>query len=171
MSDQAPGSFGDFDLDELDRLNERLEDPEPEPKPKPKRTKPTTKGKGTGTRKAPLQKRLATMIELVGTVVSGWDAYDGSVITDNAVALAEQLEALAKENPRVKRFLEGTLETSAWAGVLGVFGTNIMVPIAVHHSMLPEPINGNLATVFDIPVRPRKPKPNADTGEQLRVVD
>lgn len=126
-----------------------------------------SKSSGGGGRKGPLQKRLTTMIELIGDITAGLDKYDGTVIHDNAGRMAEALVELSNENPRVKRVLEGMLEGSAWAGVGGVFVWEIATPIAVHHQLLPEPINGNLANLRGIPLR----KPKQQRRPDLRVVE
>lgn len=104
------------------------------------------------------------MLVIVGTVISGLDSFDGQVIIEAAPQLAEQLDNLAKESPRVRRFIEAALETGAWSGVIGVLGMNVIAPIAVHHRLLPEPVNTQAAQLLGVPVRePRsKPEPEPD---------
>jgi hypothetical protein len=148
---------GDVTVEDLDGLTEIIE-------PKPER-KTKSKTSSTG-RKPPLAKRLTTMVELIGNVTSGFDKYDGSVIVDNAPKLAEALVELANESPRAKRVLEGMLEGGAWAGVGAVVGWEIVTPIALHHRMLPEPIQTNLAEIRGVPVK----APKAPKAPKLRAV-
>lgn len=146
---------------------EAIVDSEPE---KPKRSRSRSSSRSPS--KASLEKRLKTMIELIGNVTSGFDQFDGLIIRDSAEDLAKALVDLANENPRARRVLEGMLEGSAWAGVGAVVGWQIVTPIAVHHRMLPEPINTNLAEIRGIPLRERRVRPEAEetTRPTLTVV-
>jgi hypothetical protein len=67
--------------------------------------------------------------------------------------MSDALIDIAKTNPTVMRFLEGLIATSAWSGVITVFGMQVIMPIAVHHSLLPEPVNTFLAQSGDIDVK------------------
>jgi hypothetical protein len=61
---------------------------------------------------------------------------DGSAILAGAPALASALDDLAKENPRVRKVLEGMLATGAWSGV-AIAAANIALPILANHDMMP----------------------------------
>lgn len=148
----------DLSIEDLEDLDEIVSAPEPEKK-KPTRRKPSSS-------KQSLERRLAKLIELIGTVTSGLDSYDGAVIVDNAPKLASALVDLANESPRARRILEGLLEGGAWAGVGTVFVWEIATPIALHHRMLPEPINTNLAEIRGVPVKEPKKRP-----DRLRAVE
>ena len=143
-------------IDDLESLDEVIT-----PKPEKRSSTKSKSKRSTSSRKPPLEKRLTTMIKLIGEVTSGLDKYDGQVIVEAAPRLAEALVELANENERAKRFLESALEGGAWAGVGAVVGWEIVTPIAVHHRMLPEPINGNLAEIRGIPVK--EPKRRAES--------
>jgi hypothetical protein len=146
-------------IDDLQDLDEVISAPEPKP-----RSSKSTSSLSSG-RKQPLEKRLEGMLALIGDVTSGFDKYDGTVIKDAAPRLAKALVDLANENPRAKRVLEGMLEGGAWAGVGTIVAWEIATPIALRHSMLPEPIQSNLAEIRGVPVKEKKKK-----GPDLRVV-
>jgi hypothetical protein len=160
----ARGEETEFTVEDLEGVGDLIDE-------KPDR-KPDTKRKSTGStgRKPPLKKRLETMIGLIGNVTAGFDQFDGGVIKDNAEAVADALVDLANESPRAKRVLEGLLEGGAWAGVGAVVGWEIVTPIAVHHRMLPEPFNTNLANVRRIPLKDRKVPKISPTGPRLVAV-
>lgn len=145
-------------IENLEDLDEVISAPEP----KSKSSKSTSSSTG---RKQSLEKRLEGMLSLIGDVTTGFDKFDGTTIKEAAPRLAKALVDLANENPRAKRVLEGMLEGGAWAGVGTIVAWEIATPIALHHSMLPEPIQSNLAEIRGVPVKERKRK-----GPDLRVV-
>lgn len=72
----------------------------------------------TKRRNTQLKTGLTTLYAGVGTMVFTFDQQVGQVILQNAENCAESLDQLARENPKVKRALEGIMETSAWSGVI-----------------------------------------------------
>lgn len=170
----------EFDIEELEKIEVVTEatDPEEAPADEPegsrrgsrrgRRRSTSDRRSSSGGRSSSssrsFRKRIEGMLVIVGTVISGLDAFDGQVIIEAAPQLAEQLDNLAKESPRVRRFIEAALETGAWSGVIGVLGMNVIAPIAVHHRLLPEPVNTQAAQLLGVPVRePRsKPEPEPD---------
>jgi len=110
-----------------------------------------------------LQAGLRSSFELLGLGLMAVDHFDGQIIVDKSGDMAEALIELAKVNPSVRRMLESLVGVGAWSGVITVFGAQVALPIAVHHNLLPEPVNTMLAESGDIPVKPRKGK--------LRVID
>lgn len=121
-----------------------------------------------------LEKAVQRQFELFGMLLSGYDAYDGQVITEKAPDLAEALLELARTHKPVRRFLEKMVATGAYSTVVALVGGEIMLPIAVHHQWLPEPVNDVIAETRDIPLRPkpdRKEGNNEDTeSDGIRLV-
>lgn len=142
-------------VEDLTDLDETISTP---PVDKPSRTAKSKSRK-------PLLKRLESMFKLIGNVTTGLDKFDGELIEAKAAKLAAALVELANENARAKAILESMLEGGAWAGVGMVVTWEIATPIAVHHRILPEPVNSNLAAALDIPLRERKERPPASEGE------
>lgn len=153
MSEVRP----DFDLEDLDELIGEVSPPEKEEKSKPKRKSSSSRT---------LRKRIEEMLKLLGMLLSGLDSYDGGVIIEAAPELASQLDQLAKESPRVRRFIEAALETGAWSGVVGVLGMKVVVPMAVHHSLLPDPVNVNVAALLEVPVKPKREKTSVEEAQE-----
>jgi hypothetical protein len=136
------------DLDEIDGL---ISAPE-----KPKKTSSSRKGSRGGGSSSALSRRLEKMIGLLGNVIEPMDQFDGQILKDNSKEIAEALADLANESPRVKAFLEGSLEGGAWTAVGLLIGGKVVLPVAVHHSWLPATMNDQLAAGMDIPVRRKK---------------
>jgi hypothetical protein len=124
---------------------------------KPTKTKTTKKRSSGGT--SGLSRRLKKMITLLGAVVEPMDSFDGQILKDNAGEIADALADLANESDRVRRFLEGSLEGGAWTAVGLLVGGKVVLPVAVHHGMLPDTVNDQLAATMDIPVRRKKRRP------------
>ncbi len=152
------GDLGDLSIEELANLEGDLESGD-----KPKKAKP----KKTTTRKRPLEKRLEEFFGMIGLGVSVVDEFDGKTILSKSSDLAKSLDKLASENASVKRILEALLTGSAWAEVVGVLGT-VLVPIAVHHRMLPDEINDRVATMMSVPLV--EPKPKKDEEKRPEIV-
>lgn len=110
---------------------------------------------------------LTSTVELLGVGVSFLDEFDGDVIHDKATIIAEAFVELSHHNPRVRKLLEQLVTGSAWGGVLMVVGTEVALPIAIHHGMLPEPINSVMAEARDIPVKANK----GDAEKVVSLVD
>jgi hypothetical protein len=128
-------------------------------------SKPKT---NSGITLAQLETGLTKQFELLGALLSGFDSYDGGVIVDKAPNMAEALIEVAKSSPTAKRFLEGLVATGAWSGVVMVLGGDVLLPIAVHHRMLPGTVNDVIATIQDIPLR--ESKNNDSTKEQAEYI-
>jgi hypothetical protein len=124
----------------------------------------SSKPTGTGKAKSTSSKKgdtdliagLTSTVELLGVGVSFLDEYDGDIIHEKATIIAEAFVELSHHNPRVRKLLEQLVTGSAWGGVLMVLGTEVALPIAIHHGMLPEPINSVMAEARDIPVKAKK---------------
>lgn len=99
--------------------------------PKRDRSKATTT-----TRASSLEKRLTEMYVSIGTMVVVADLTCGTAIITSAPDTAAALDALAKENPKVKRALEKMLAGGAWGGVLMAHAP-IITTVLAHHNMLP----------------------------------
>ena len=124
------------------------------------RSRSTTRKTSTGTNIADVREGLVGTFTLFGTAVSYLDEFDGEVITTKAEVMADALLDVAKTNPSVMRILEGMIGAGAWSGVITVIGMQVVMPIAVHHSLLPEPLNAFLANAGDIEVRRNSKKGN-----------
>lgn len=122
--------------------------------------------RGTGKRTA-LKPRLQETIGAVGlgvTALGGMAgnprvAFDGAVVLDRAEPLAEALDALAKENPRVRKTLEMVLASSAWSGV-AVASAGIVIPILANHGIIPR--SAAMAVGVEIPMYDAFPSPEAN---------
>ena len=99
-----------------------------------------------------LRKQLEANFQMLGIGLMGFDTFDGEIIVEKAPDLAKALCDLAEANPKVRRRLNSLVEVGAWGGVASLLGTQIILPIAVHHNLLPDTINGFLANQADIPV-------------------
>lgn len=67
------------------------------------------------------------------------DGVCGNAISDGAGELGSALETLARENPKVRAFLEGGVEGTAWIGVaFAVAG--IAIPIVNAHRPRPRAV-------------------------------
>lgn len=135
-------------------------------KPKTKRPttrrKPASKAKASTTTEAPtpkrtakrdLKSRLEESFSLLGVLSYAFDPFDGQMILENSGRLAESLTNLAKANPAVRKALEAALAVGAWGEVFSVLIGGILGPILVHHRLLPDGINANLATALSIPLK------------------
>ncbi|MCP4229549.1 MAG: hypothetical protein GY771_05315 [bacterium] len=111
------------------------------------------KGKKSGLTIAQLESQLKGSFEFLGMLVAGYDEFDSEVIITKAPDLAKALTDLARNNPRVRARLESLLEAGAWGGVIMLVGSQIALPIAVHHNMLPPGMNALIAEQSDIPVK------------------
>lgn len=86
--------------------------------------------------RASLSPRLQSLLGTIGMAVFVVNQADGMAIMQGAVGLADALDALARENPQVRKVLEAALQTSAWSGVI-VASASIVVPILSNHDLLP----------------------------------
>lgn len=111
---------------------------------------------------AELKDGLAGTFTLMGLGIGTLDSFDGQVITENAEDMADALIDIAKTNPTVMRWLESMITVSAYGGLITVFGMQVAMPMAVHHNMLPEPLNSFMAEQGDIPIKakPENENPN-----------
>lgn len=117
---------------------------------KPKATKPMP-------RKGALDKRLTTALVSVGGMVAGLSMVtgseplkaDGLVIIENSANMAEAINRLADEDPRIKAALERMLSAGAWSGVLAAT-LPVVLAIAGNHGMVPP----QLASLFTMATTP-----------------
>jgi hypothetical protein len=106
-------------------------------------TKPKAATK-TAPRKASLEKRLATALSSVGAMTCGLSALSGSqplkadglVIIGNSANMAEAINRVADEDPRVKAALERMLSAGAWSGVVAAVAP-VVLAIAANHGAIP----------------------------------
>lgn len=73
--------------------------------------------------------------KIYGSVGMGVFAFDqdcGRAILENAEAMANSLDTLAKDNPAVRRVLSRMLTTSAWSEVI-IAHAPLVMAIATHH--------------------------------------
>lgn len=137
--------------------------------PKPKRRRPAGKTRPRKTRadsapratsatprQAPLKRRLADAITTVGAMLLLISPADGALIIAGAEKQAAALDALAREQPAVKRALERLLTASVYGQLLAAFAPTLL-GLAANHSMLPTSVNGLVQMV----TAPRK-SANAD---------
>ena len=128
-----------------------------------KKTRP--KGKASHTKKADkptipqLRNALVANFELVGALLSSLDPFDGDVIISKADDMADALIEVAKVNRTIRTVLEQMMNVGAWGSIVSVVGAQVMLPIAVHHELLPKPINDALAKSGDIPIRGKGESP------------
>lgn len=121
---------------------------------KPKSSKPTP-------RRDSLEKRLSGSIAGIGTMVlvsgtvSGSAAVqaDGELIVAHAPHIAQALDKVAKDNPRVAAALESMLTAGVWSG-LGVALLPVALGIAANHGAIPPHIAAHLGIVAPAPVDP-----------------
>lgn len=161
--------------------DEKLKDLGVEPITPPSASKGKSKSKSSSKSKSAsstdlnitqLKRAVERQFELFGMLLSGYDSYDGQVIAEKAPDLADALIELAKTHRPVRRFLEKMVATGAYSTVIALVGGEIMMPIAVHHQWLPEPINNAIAESQGIPLREKKERvSNEDKGSDgIRLV-
>jgi len=140
--------------------------PEPDGEPElddfvaPKTRKPAAKAKPkarTSSSPTSLQGQIKELVEAIGGGVSFINPDDGRIIVVQAEPLASALDRLAKQNPNVRRALQGLLVGGAWGEVLSIVLIGIALPIASNHQALPWQ-------------RPRKAKDTKTTGEPIPVI-
>lgn len=79
---------------------------------------------------------LTDLFTSMGTITMMFDHFDGTVIVAGAPELAESLNRLAADNPKVRRALEGMVQGSS-TGSLIVAVAAIVFPIAQNHGLFP----------------------------------
>lgn len=127
-------------------------------------TAPSTPAKSTSKEpkipaKGTLQRRLHDMFTNMGAGLMFVDPICGKIITTQAGDLAEAFENLARENPRIKKWLEVTLEGGAWGGVaMACFP--ILVTVAAHHGRLNPEIAAAIG--ISVPLKPTVPAESAN---------
>ena len=73
-----------------------------------------------------LADHLATQFLGLGMLVFAFNSAVGAILVEDAPAHAKALAALAEQNPKVRKLLEGTITGSAWLGVAIAFGSTAM---------------------------------------------
>jgi hypothetical protein len=145
-------------------LREDIKPPEDDkPKaPKPKADKPDTdktdpwKYLEDGTkvrqgRKLPLENQLRELFDAVAGGVSMADAFSGQVIGNQSEELAYGYAKLAKEDARVRAFLEKALTGSAYSAVV-VPTVMTVIPIAWHFGLVPAKIGVPVTFMSGVPL-------------------
>lgn len=106
-----------------------------------KKPKSSTTRKPSG-RPIALEKELTELFGFVGLMVSNFNQRDGEIIVQNAEALGKSWATLAKEDARVKRFLDSLTTGNAWGQV--VFATGTMAfAIAQNHGFMSGTTDGD----------------------------
>lgn len=85
-----------------------------------------------------LRAELTSSLGTLGLGLMVVDVYDGLVVMDRAPQTVDALMEVAAHNPRVRKLLDQMVEVSVWAA----FGTalaGMIVPIGVHHGLIPLP--------------------------------
>lgn len=94
--------------------------------------------KGTAAR-SPLKDRLEETIGLLGVGIAVANEADGMVIVEEAEALANALDTLARQNPKARKYIEKALEGSAYSQ-LALVCMRISFKIASNHGASLPPI-------------------------------
>lgn len=138
--------------------------PEPAAAPKARAGRPTRADK--------LQDSLAELLALPSLAYAATgDTWAASHIAERAPIMAEAWVELGKENPAVMRVLQKITTTSAWGGVILATGGTLL-PLAVHHNLLPDlglPFGGGSEEGGGAPLVPPPPgggptPPGAESG-------
>lgn len=79
-----------------------------------------------------LVRQLTDLYVALGTFVLPFDTVCGTAVINSAPKCAEALEALARDNPAVRRAIMRLVETSAWGMVITAHAP-IMLAVAMHH--------------------------------------
>lgn len=98
-------------------------------------TKPKTTSRKPAGRPIALEKELTELFGFVGLMVSNFNQRDGEIIVQNAEALGKSWANLAKEDKRVKAFLDSLTTGSAWGQVIFVTG-GMAFAIAQNHGVI-----------------------------------
>lgn len=80
---------------------------------------------------------IETQLTFVGMAIYPFNAFDGKCIMSQSADLAQALEKLANENPKVKSALEKMLTAGTFSQVLMAFAP-VAVPIMANHGLAPE---------------------------------
>lgn len=109
----------------------------------PKAAKPTP-------RKASLETRLTGSLVSLGTMVTAAGAMtmpalqlDGVALIQHAPAIAQALDKVAQNDPRVKEALERMLTAGTWSGLIAAL-LPLVLTIAANHGAIPPAIAGML---------------------------
>lgn len=111
---------------------------------KPRAPKADTAPRSTSPRPPALRKRLEDSITTLGALLLLVNPTDGQLIIAGAAKQAAALDAIAKDNPAVKRALERMLTASVYGQLAAAFAPTLL-GIAANHRLLPAPINGLVA--------------------------
>jgi hypothetical protein len=110
---------------------------------KPKRCKECRTGgasKTANSQRSPrglkaLEENLAIQLYSLGAAVAMFDKFDGTVIAKNSVETAEALTAVAANDPKLRRLLEGGVKGVDYVR-LTLALSKIALPIMAHHGWL-----------------------------------
>lgn len=79
-----------------------------------------------------ITEKVASLYVMIGMGVMMKDEVCGTAIMESAEEAAKSIEALAKANPKVRKYVLMMLETGAWSGVLMAHAP-IMMAVYAHH--------------------------------------
>lgn len=79
-----------------------------------------------------ITEKVAGLYVMIGMGIMMKDEHCGTAIMESAEDAAKSIEALAKANPKVRKYVLMMLETGAWSGVLMAHAP-IMMAIYTHH--------------------------------------
>lgn len=101
-----------------------------------------------------LESRIDGFIGGIGALAYPFDPICGGAVLEQSGELAAALDALARENPRVKQTLERVLTGGAWSGVV-LAAAPIALAIAGHHVL---PLFGKQmpSAPVPLPIQPQK---------------
>lgn len=126
---------------------------------KPRAPKADTPPRSTSPRPPALRKRLEDSITTLGALLLLVNPTDGQLVIAGAAKQAAALDAIAKDNPAVRRALERMLTASVYGQLAAAFAPTLL-GIAANHRMLPAPINGLVAMA----TAPAAPAPSPDAS-------
>lgn len=96
----------------------------------------SSSGAGTRQRRQSLAPRLENAFMALGLGLSMVNQQDATIIAQNANNMAVAWDALANENPKIRRALERALSASAWGGVLAA-SLPVIMGIGMNHGLIP----------------------------------
>lgn len=111
----------------------------PRKAPASKKAPATAKGPGRPSNRDRLADDLAAQLAGIGAVVAAFHEADGLSIVNHSPRIGAALADLAEKNPKVKKALTASVETSAWGGVIVAIAPLALELIAHHTGPRPEP--------------------------------
>lgn len=129
---------------------------QPPKEPAAKKTPPKPTSKKPRGRPPEMEKQLGDFFMFIGTTVYAFNPKDGEAIMNNSESLAQAWANLAREDKRVKEFIDRMTTGSAWGQVVFVTAA-LGIQIAANHGAIPSmPAVG--AAMFGVE-QPQQPSP------------